>query len=110
MHVDRNLPVTPLLGTVVRRHLEGQMRAQTYPRERVLTDITTHNTTPDGSIIHRCFQFESVSTIQGASQHTCAEDGYLKRPRPPNIGGDIWLDRWLVSGRTWVWRCCVVCA
>jgi len=26
----------------------------------------------------------------------------LKRPHPPNIGGDIWLDRWLVCVQTWV--------
>ena len=30
----------------------------------------------------------------------------MKRPHPPNIGGDIWLDRWLVCGQTWGWRTC----
>ena len=27
----------------------------------------------------------------------------MKRPHPPNFGGDIWLDRWLVCGQTRGW-------
>ena len=30
----------------------------------------------------------------------------LEHPHRPNIGGDIWWDRGLVSG--WTWRCGVV--
>jgi hypothetical protein len=41
------------------------------------------------------------NTIYPAAQHTWAEDGYLNRLHPLNIGGDIWLDGWLVRGWTW---------
>ena len=34
-----------------------------------------------------------------SAHHTCAEESGFKRPHPPNIGGDIWSDRWwLVVG------------
>jgi hypothetical protein len=49
-------------------------------------------------------------TAQASAHHTCTEDGDLKRPHWPNIGGDIWSDRWLDSGRTWGWRGCDMCA
>ncbi len=49
-------------------------------------------------------------TAQTSAHHTCAEDSDLKRPHWPNIGRDIWSDRWLVSGRTWGRRSCDVCA
>jgi len=26
----------------------------------------------------------------------------LERPHPPNIGGDIWSDRWQACRQTWV--------
>jgi hypothetical protein len=35
-----------------------------------------------------------------SAHHTCAEDGDFKCPHPPNIGGDILLDRWLACRRT----------
>jgi hypothetical protein len=102
MHVERDLTVTSLLGTVlIRRHLGGQVLAQTYLAHTCY--LTTHDATPDGSISHPHFRFKSISTIQTASQHTWAEDGYLNRPHPLNIGGDFWLDRWLVCGWTWGW-------
>ncbi len=49
-------------------------------------------------------------TAQASAHHACAEDGDLKCPHLLNIDGDIWLDRWLVCGRTWGWRSCGVCA
>jgi hypothetical protein len=102
MHVECDLMVTSLHGTVlIRRHLGGQVRAQTYLARTCY--LTTHDATPDGSISHYHFHFKSISTIQAASQHTWAEDGYLNRPHPLNTGGDIWLDRWLIGGRTWGW-------
>jgi len=45
-----------------------------------------------------------------SAHHTCAEESDFKRPHPPNIGGDIWSDRWLACGWRWVWRSCGVCA
>ena len=30
-----------------------------------------------------------------SAHHTCAVESDFKRPHPPNIGGDIWWDRWL---------------
>jgi hypothetical protein len=47
---------------------------------------------------------------QASAHHACAEDSDLKRSHPSNIGGDIWLDRWLFCGRMWGWRSCGVCA
>jgi hypothetical protein len=102
MHIERDLMVTSLYGTVlIQRHLGGQVRAQTYLACPCY--LTTHNATPDSLISHRQFHFKFVSTIQAASQHTWAEDGYLNCSHPLNIGGDIWLDRWLVCSRTWDW-------
>ncbi len=82
-HVDCNLPVTLLFGTVIiRRHLEGQMRAQTYLARTYQHHYTQHNTW--WFDISSSFPIQiRFNTIQGASQHTCAEDGYLKRPHPP---------------------------
>jgi hypothetical protein len=101
MHVKRDLTVTSLLGTVlVRRHLGGQVCAQTYLAVQLLPDNTRHNTWLFN--ISSSFPFQiHFNTIQTASQHTWAEDGYLNCPHPLNIGRDIWLDRWLVRGRTW---------
>jgi len=48
-------------------------------------------------------------TAQASAHHMCAEDGYLQCPHPPNIGRDIWWDRWSVSGWTWAWRSCALC-
>jgi hypothetical protein len=34
-----------------------------------------------------------------SSIHACAQDGYLKRPHPTIIGGDMmWDSGWLLSG------------
>jgi hypothetical protein len=33
-----------------------------------------------------------------SSDHACAQDGYLKRPHPPVIDGDMRLDSGWVSG------------
>jgi hypothetical protein len=46
---------------------------------------------------------------QASTHHTWAEDGYLKRPHPPNIDGDNRWDRWMVYGWTWGWRTCDTC-
>ncbi len=40
-------------------------------------------------------------TAQRSSHHGCAEDGNLKRPHPPIIDGDKWVDWWLVVD--WIW-------
>ncbi len=33
---------------------------------------------------------------KASAHHVCAKEGDLKHPRLPNIGGDIWSDRWLI--------------
>jgi hypothetical protein len=62
MHVERDLTVTSLLGTVlIRRPLGGQVHAQTYLAAHLLPE--THDATLDGSISHCHFHFKSVSTL-----------------------------------------------
>jgi hypothetical protein len=62
MHVERDLMVTSLYGTVlIRRHLGGQVHAQTYLAHTCY--LTTHDATPDSSISHCRFRFKSVSTL-----------------------------------------------
>ncbi len=95
-----------VLGTVViRRHLGGHLRAQnhtscTWPHDN------TQRFTCHVHFLLALLRLICFNTIQLALQHTRAEDGYLKRPHPPNNGGDILLDWWLVCGRTWGWRTC----
>jgi len=45
--------------------------------------------------VDMCYHMAPLS-----AHHTCTEDGDFKCPHPPNIGGDILLDRWLACGRT----------
>ncbi len=69
------------------------------PSAHLLPDNTRCNTWRFD--ISSSFPFQiCFNTIQVASQHTWTEDGYLNCPHPLNIGGDIWLDRWLVCGQT----------
>jgi hypothetical protein len=38
-------------------------------------------------------------TAQPSSNHACTENGCLKCPHPPNIGGDFWSDSdWIFVG------------
>jgi hypothetical protein len=71
----------------------------------VFSHVLLLHHTADPTTVNMCNH-----TTQASAHHTCAEDGDLKRPHRLNIGKDIWLDRWLVSGRTWAWRSCDVCA
>jgi hypothetical protein len=43
-------------------------------------------------------------TAQASSHHACTEDGNLKRPHPPIMDGDNWMDWWLVVGWIWGWQ------
>jgi hypothetical protein len=62
MHVERDLTVTSLLGTVlIQCYLGGQVHAQTYLARTCY--LTTHDATPNGSISHHHFHFKSISTL-----------------------------------------------
>jgi len=87
------MTVTSPTGTVlIRRHLGGQLRAQ-FHLARTRRPHNTHRNTWRFDISSPFPIQIRFNTIQPASQHTWAEDGYLKRPHLPSIGGDIWLDR-----------------
>jgi hypothetical protein len=66
-------------------------------------DLEIHNSTmvsdasPDTAApkINKSF----VHMAHVSSDHACAQDGYLKRPHPNIIGGDVRCDsRWFLGG------------